>query len=97
MCARGERALTGFQGSLKRRMALLTCLCAYMCEGINISILAPIFPPHALKIGLTQTQIGVAHGMFDISSFVGQFLIASVITPQTRKLFYVLGIFVSSV
>ena len=81
----------------RRRMALLTCLGAYLCEGVNTSIMAPLFPPHALDLGLTETQVGLAQGMFDISSFIGQFVIASVITPQTRKMFYTVGIFVSGV
>ena len=59
--------------------------------------MAPLFPPHALDLGLTETQIGLAQGMFDIASFIGQFMIASVITPQTRKMFYAVGIFVSGV
>ncbi|XP_075260630.1 MFS-type transporter SLC18B1-like isoform X2 [Convolutriloba macropyga] len=88
---------SGSPSEFRRRMALLTCLCAYLCEGINTSIMAPLFPPHALDLGLTETQIGLAQGMFDIASFIGQFMIASVITPQTRKMFYAVGIFVSGV
>ena len=85
-------------GLNKRRfLSLIVCLLIYFSEGINASLMAPLFPPYAQNMGLDQTEIGIVQSMFNISIFFSQFLVASFIVPDTRKLFHVLGIFVSAV
>ena len=83
--------------SCRRLSCLIVCVLIYFGEGINGSLMAPLFPPYAQNMGLDQTQIGIVQSMFNISIFFSQFLVAAVIVPDTRKLFHVLGIFISAV
>ena len=83
--------------SIRRFLCLVICLLIYFGEGINTSLMAPLFPPYAKNLGLNPTQIGLVQSMFNISIFFSQFLVASLVVPDTRKLYHVLGIFVSAV
>ena len=76
---------------------MIIYLLLYMCEGINLNILAILYPRYAIQMGLSTTQVGLVQCAFDISSFLSQCAIGHYITPEKMKSFYVFGGIVSTV
>ena len=50
-------------------------------SGMGYSIVSPLFPPFGVKIGLTETIIGIIIGIYDLANT----LLTKTITPKLCK------------
>ncbi|XP_075253250.1 MFS-type transporter SLC18B1-like [Convolutriloba macropyga] len=81
----------------RRVFVVALCSVTLILEGVNLSLPGPFFPREAEIKGLSQFQIGLVVGSFDLTNLCFSFVVASLVTPKNIKFVFVTGTLWSSI